>query len=196
MTITGVTNIECGTIRKIKVSLVPSHTGGHNFCELIVDETTNRFTAILYGGESYTYCWDAPGDNFIQFLIDIFAHKDHYLYYKLADHSKEKYIDTEKTGNHLKNVLLKARRRHEIDASATEDMWENIEQLQAEDDMTQSNLYGVWNQWFDQMIEHDIISDEPWHEDFIQYEKDWACLTFCEKVTPILAEVLKQEYAS
>ncbi|WP_413362271.1 hypothetical protein [Lysinibacillus sp. 3P01SB] len=194
MKIKGVRNIESSTICKIKVVLEPSHTNGHDFCELIVDETSNRFTVILYGGESYTHCWGAPSDNFIKFLIDVFAHKYEYLYGKLADYSKGKFIDTEKTGNHLKKLLLEARRRREIDRYDTEDMWDEIERLQAENEMTEANLYGVWNGWLGKMIEHNIISNEPWFEDFIKYERDWKCLTFCKKVAPILAEVLKQEY--
>jgi len=194
MTISGVRKIESSTIRKIRVELDPSHANGHDFCELMIDESANRFTAVLYGGESYTYCWGAPGDSFVKFLIDVFAHKDDYLYGKLADYSKEKFIDTEKVGNHLKKLLLKARRRREIDEFETEDMWDNIEALQSESEMMQDLLYGVWNHWFDAMIKHDIISDEPWFEDYIEYQKDRKCLVFCEKVAPILAEVIKQEY--
>lgn len=178
MQITGVRNIVSSKIRKIRVELDTSYTKGHDFCELMVDEAANRFTAVLYGGESYTVSWASPGVSFINFLIDVFGHKDEYLYEKLADHSKEKFIDTEKTGNHLKKLLLTARRSHEINKDDTENMWDSIEQLQAEGEMTVENLYGVWNGWFNKMIEHKIISDEPWFEDFIEYTKDWKCLIF------------------
>ncbi|MGE7840093.1 hypothetical protein ACQKNX_04810 [Lysinibacillus sp. NPDC093712] len=194
MNIQGVASVETKTIKSLMIQLEPQFTNGHDFCELIVDETANRFTAILYGGESYTHCWGAPGDSFIKFLIDIFGHKDEYLYEKLADYSKEKFIDTEKVGEHLKRLLLTARRQLIIDKYDTEEMWDKIEQLQSENEMTEEHLYGLWNSWFDAMIKHDIVSNEPWFEDFIERQKDWKCLVFCQKVAPILAEVLKVEY--
>ncbi|QGG51582.1 hypothetical protein [Lysinibacillus pakistanensis] len=193
MSIPGVREVESSSIKKIRANLDPSFTKGHDFCELMIDETANRFTAVLYGGESYTFCWGSPGDSFVKFLIKVFNNDD-YLYEKLADCSKEKFVDTEKTGNHLKERLLKARRFHEIDENDARDMWDNIESLQNESEIMNDHLYGLWNTWFSAMIKNDIISDEPWFEDFIEYQKDWKCLIFCEKVAPILAEIIKQEY--
>lgn len=194
MSIPGVREVESSSIKKIRVKLDPSFTNGHDFCELIIDGANNRFTAILYGGESYTNCWGAPGDDFPKFLSDVFSKNKEYLFEKIADYSKADYVDTEETSKHMKKLVLDARRSLELDEYEAREAWEDVERFEGLTSITQEGLYGSWSRWFEMLIEKDIVSDEPWFEDFIQYKEDRKCRIFCEKVAPILAEVIKQEF--
>lgn len=193
MSIPGVRDVESSSIKKIKVKLDPSFTNGHDFCELIIDETNNRFTAI-YGGESYTNCWGAPGVDFPKFLSNIFSNNREYLFGKIADYSKSDYVDTEETAKHLKKLVLDARRSHYLDTDEAREAWEDVERFEGLTSVTQEGLYDSWSRWFELLIAKDIVSDEPWFEDFIQYKEDRKCRIFCEKVAPLLAEVIKLEY--
>lgn len=191
--IQGVASVKTKTIKSLMIKLQPQFTNGHDFCELIVDESRNGFTARLCN-ETYSFSWGAPGNDFVQFLIDTFSKHNDYLFGKLEDFSKRNYVDNEKTAQAMKVMLLQARRHNQIDEEQAREIWEEIESFEGNDDVTQNHLYSEWSHWFEQAIEQDIFSNEPWFEDFIQYNEDWRCRVFCEKVAPILAEVLKVEY--
>lgn len=195
MSIEGVNSITTNTIKSFRVGLNPRFTNGHDFCELIIDEENKNFTARLYGSETYSYGWEAPGEDFIQFLIDTFIKHNDYLFGKLENISFRNYIDTEKTGRKLREMILNARRSLEISEEEARDIWDYIEIFEGDDDLTESHFYGIYNTYFGVAIEHGIISDEPWFEDFVEHKEDFQCRVFCEKVAPILAEVLKQEYS-
>lgn len=192
--IQGVKTIESRTIRSFRIELEPKYTNGHDFCELIVDEANNNFTARLYGGETYSYGWGAPGDDFIKFLIDTFSKRNDYLYDKLENISYRDFIDTEKTGSNLRKIILTARRSLNLTEDEARDLWDYIEVFEGYDDLTDSHFYGIYPSYFESAIKNDVISDEPWFEDFVKHKEDRKCRVFCEKVAPILAEVLKQEY--
>lgn len=193
MDIQGVISVEAKTIKSLMVKLEPKYTNGHDFCELIVDESRNGFTARLCN-ETYSFSWGAPGKDFIQFLIDTFSKQNDYLFGKLEDYSKRDFVDTEKTAKAMKVMLLQARRYNQIDEEQVREIWEEIEYFRGNDDITQNHLYSEWSHLFECAIKEDIFSNEPWFEEFISYNEDWRCRVFCEKVAPILAEVLKFEY--
>ncbi|WP_342471617.1 hypothetical protein MHH70_12435 [Metasolibacillus sp. FSL H7-0170] len=193
--IQGVKKIESRTIRSFRVELEPRYTNGHDFCELIVDEGNNNFTARLYGGETYSYGWSSPGNDFIKFLIRVFSKGYDYLLSKLENPSFYNFIDTEKTGRNLRVIILTARKESRLTQDEARDLWDCIEILEGHDDLTNSHFYNIYSTYFEAAIKNGVISDEPWFEDFIERKEDWKCRVFCEKVAPILAEVLKQEYA-
>ncbi|QPQ35925.1 hypothetical protein [Lysinibacillus sp. JNUCC-52] len=193
MDIQGVISVEAKTIKSLMVELEPKYTNGHDYCELIVDESRNGFTARLCN-ETYSFSWGAPGNDFIQFLIDTFSKNNDYLFGKLEDYSKRDYVDTEKTAKAMKVLLLQARRYNQIDEEQAREIWEEIEYFRGNDEITQNHLYSEWSNWFECAIKQEIFSNEPWFEEFISYNEDWRCRVFCEKVAPILAEVLKVEY--
>lgn len=187
-------SIEAQTLKSFRIKLETKFTNGHDFCDLIVDETNYNFTARLYGGESYTYSWGAPGDDFIQFLIDTFSKFNDYLFEKLADYSYSNLVDTEKTAQKMREKVLVARYNRELNEEDARELWEEIESLEQSTNLTTEHFYDMYRNKFEIGIENNIWSDEPWFEDFIEFQEDYKCRIFCDKVAPILAEVLKQEY--
>jgi hypothetical protein len=195
VTIQGVKAIESRTLRSFRVKLDSKFTNGHDFCELIIDETNTNFTARLYGGETYSHSWGAPGDDFIQFLIDVFSKNNDYLFGKLENNTFSNFIDTEKTAHNMQKLVLEARYSRNLDEEEARDLWDEIESFSHYDDLTESHFYDIYKDIFEIGIEKDVFSDEPWFEDFVRRQEDFQCRVFCEKVAPILAQVLKHEYA-
>ncbi|MGF7534998.1 hypothetical protein AAGG74_15115 [Bacillus mexicanus] len=190
--IQGVTEIETRTLKSFNVKLDKVFTNGHDFCELLVDEKNNSFIARLYGGETYTFRWNSPGDDFIQYLINTFSKNSDYLYDKLEDVKYREYIDTEKTAINMKKVLLSARLNRELDKEDARELWDEIESFSCEA-LTIRNFYDIYHNQFKTGIKSGVFSDEPWYEEFVVNQEDYQCRVFCEKVAPILAQVLKQE---
>ena len=193
MAITGVKSVESRTIRSIQIQLDRKSTGGYDFCELIVDEKNHRFTVNVYG-RTYTYGWGSLEEDFIEHLIREFGEHYGYLYYKMQNHSYSDFIDTEKTAQNVKVIALEARKSFKLDKDEMYELWEEIESFAAEDNVTESHFYDLYFEHFKIAIEKNLISNTPWEEEFVERKEDEECKTFCHKVMPILAEVLKQEY--
>lgn len=193
MAIAGVKSVESRTIRSFRVYLDKELTNGYDFCELIVDEKNHHFTANVYG-RTFTYGWGSLTEDFIEHLIKEFGEHYDYLYYKMQNHSYSDFIDTEKTAQNLKVIALKARRSFKLDKDEMYELWEEIESFAAEDNVTESHFYDLYYDYFKIAIEKDLITKTPWEEEFIERKEDVDCKIFCQKVMPILAEVLKQEY--
>ncbi|PFJ33125.1 MULTISPECIES: hypothetical protein [Bacillus cereus group] len=193
MLIQGVKEVESRTIRSFRIKLDGKFTNGHEFCELIVDEQNKNFTARLYN-ETYSYSWGATKDDFIQFLIDIFSKDTDYLFGNLEDSSFNNFVDTEKTAENMQKLLLEARYKRNIDEDEARELWEEIESFSSYEDVTLDYFYTFYFNKFEIGIKNDVISNEPWFEEFVEREEDYKCRVFCKKVAPILAQVLKHEY--
>lgn len=193
MLIQGVKEVESRTIRSFRIKLDSTFTNGHDFCELIVDEQNKNFTARLYN-ETYSYSWGATKGDFIQFLIDIFSKDTEYLFGNLEDKSFNNFVDTEKTAENMQKLVLEARYNRNIDEDEARELWEEIESFSNYEDVTLGYFYDLYSNKFAIGIKNDVISDEPWFEEFVERQEDYKCRVFCEKVAPILAQVLKHEY--
>lgn len=191
MQIPGVRSIESSNIRKIKVSLEPQYTNGHDFCELLIDEDNGRFTAVLYGGESYTYVFSSKGEKFVKFLIGVFINDPGYLYGKLFNPQLERNCDAERTEKNMKARLLEDRRKNDVSEEQAREVFDRIsEMFQGEDETSWDFFY---SQYFDGILDN-YFGPEPFHDDFLVSTYDYKCHVFCRKVAPILSEVLKEEY--
>lgn len=195
MSIRGVKELTINTIKHYRITLDRQVTNGHDFCELIVDEEHQNFTARLYGGEVYTYGWGGNNENFLDFLIDTFRRDGEYgyLYTKLQNHTITNGIDAEKTGEHLRTLLDEAKDNGMLEDDDYDDLVESVESFQNEDHMTESHFYDMYFNWFEDAIKQDIFPSEPWSEDFVERKEDFQCRVFCTLVAPILADVLEAE---
>lgn len=192
MKIQGVNGLEVKNLKSIRVQLDPKFTNGHDFCEMIIDETNNRFTAILYGGESYTHCWGSPGKDFIQFLINVFRNDPSYLYGKICDRSKENWLDVERTTTTMKERLFEMRKDGDISEEDAREVYDRLEDMFNGEDKTSWDFF--YMQYFDGIIDK-AFGPEPFNDNFMVSTSDRECSVFCHKVAPILAEVLHQEYS-
>ncbi|MGE7940650.1 hypothetical protein ACQKNB_01045 [Lysinibacillus xylanilyticus] len=190
MEIQGVASVETKTIKSLMVKLEPQFTNGHDFCELIVDESRNGFTARLYE-ETYSFSWGSPGKDFIGFLINVFKNDYGYLYGKISDRSKENWCDTEKTSNKMKECLIEMRRDGDVSESEAREVFDRIEDMFNGESQTSWDFF--YSAYFDGVIDK-TFGPEPFNDDFMVSTSDENCFIFCRKVAPILAEVLKVEY--
>lgn len=191
MTIPGAIEVQLETVKSFRIHLDRTMTNGHDFCQLLVDETNCNFTARLYGGETYTYGWLNRTEHFIDTLIEAFKKEKEFgsLYSKLQNRSVTNQVDAGKTGEHLLEILKKA--KEELDEDVYDEIEESIESFMAEDYVSPSHFYSMYSEWFGLAVEHDVLSDHPYDEDYIQYAEDFHCRVFCEQVIPILADVLE-----
>lgn len=190
-TIEGVVSVETKSLRSFKVKIDRSYANGHDFCELIVDEANNRFTAILYGGESFTYSWGSPGKSFIKFLINVFKNDDSYLYGKLSDRAKEQFVDVELTIKTMKEMLLKMRRTYDVSEEKAREAFDRLEDMFGGEDKASYDHF--YSQYFDGLID-EVFGPEPFHDEFMHSTHDYDCSIFCKLVAPILGRVLEHEY--
>lgn len=166
---------------------------GHDFCELIVDEDNNRFTARLYNGETYTYSWSAPNSIFTVYLVDIFEKYNEYLYDKLCDVTAHNNVEVEKTVDKMRKILLESRRQNSIDEDDARDIWIELDYLHGEEDMPDHFFYDAYARHLEKGIEKGVFSDEPYFEEFVTFGIDYKCDHFCQKIAPILAQVLRSQ---
>lgn len=193
MTIQGVKGIETNTLKSYRIHLDRMKTNGHDFCELIVDEKHKNFTARLYGGEVYSYGWEAPGENFIDFLIQTFEERSGYLYIKLANLLREEFVDMGETKEKMKALIVEKRENGSIDDELAIEVLEEIEELANEDQITFDHFYDIYHNTMSSELRTEVLEVEPWEGDYVISQKDEDVLVFCEKVAPILADVLKAE---
>lgn len=199
MKINGVKNIETGSVKRISVELDSEVTNGHTFCEMLIDEQNGRFTAVLYGGESYTFkCND---EDFIGLLIRELEDKDDWLYRQMRNARLDGVIDAEATTQALVHHIKESEVYKEDPT-----YYKEIEELEEEigsilhdnSPFYTHTVWDVWDEWFESFISDGLLPNTTEMHDegmeLIKTEDDWKCRGFCEYVAPILAEVLKQEY--
>lgn len=191
MTIQGVKGIETNTLKSYRIHLDRMETNGHDFCELIVDEIHKNFTARLYGGEVYSYGWEAPGDDFIDFLIQTFEERSGYLYIKLANLSLEEFVDMVETKEKMKVLLVEKRENGSIDDNLAIELLEEINELTDDEQITVNYFYDIYHNTLSSELKSVVLEVEPWEGDYVVSQKDEDVLVFCEKVAPILANVLR-----
>lgn len=199
MSITGVKNIQTGIVKRISVELDSKFTNGHTFCEMLIDEQNGRFTAVLYGGESYTF--KNNDKDFIGLLIRELQDEDDWLYRQLRDARLDDVIDADATTEAMIEYIEEsfAYKEDPTYFDSLEDMREEINSvLHNNAPLHSHNIWDVWHEWFTPFINDELLPGvSEMHDegiDLIKVEGDWKCRIFCEKVAPILAEVLKQEY--
>lgn len=185
-------------VKRYHIELDRFVTNGHDFCELIVDETNGRFTAILYGGECYTFCFAHGNTPFMAFLARIFddCKKDDYLYWKLRDYRLDNLIDTEKTAEAIGAYIEKECDTSDADMASIQ---ETLEDFAAEGSLMEEALAELWSDRFAELIEAELLPtwwglfDWGIYDEVIHKTGDARCRIFCELIAPILGAVLTQE---
>lgn len=191
-TIEGITHYVEGQIKHFSVGIEKHAANGHDYCELYLDEQKGRFTAVLYGGECYSYTFASTGIKFVQFLIETFEQDPGYLYQKICNRAKEDFCDVDGTIENMKKELIKARREHDIDEEEAREIYQLLIEFPENDRVT-------WNMFYDWYFESDVLSnfygEEAWHgNDFTVNTYDENCRIFCRMVAPLLAKVLRSSY--
>lgn len=162
------------------VPLNRKKTNGHDFCELIVDLEKSRFTAILYGGECYTYCY-STGVSKLEDLIVLLRNENGSLYRKLANPSHSNFVDIELTANNIREIISEFE-------DIKEEVEELIENLEGYTDLSIESFYDVWYKLFDTLLRDEILPEDA--GSVIVNKIDFQCKVFCELVAPILADFL------
>lgn len=199
MAIEGVKKIETGSVKRISVELDSKFTNGHTFCEMLIDEQNGRFTAALYGGEAYTF--KNNDKDFIGLLIREFECDDDWLYRQLRDARLDDVIDVDATTaaivEHIKNTDVY--KENPDDFTPLDEMGEEISStLHSYSPVYTHMIWDVWHEWFTPFINDGLLPGvSEMHDenlDLIKIEGEWNCRVFCEKVAPILAKVLREQY--
>lgn len=195
MNITGVKSIIENKVKSYRIELDKLVTNGHSICELIIDENNKSFTARLYGGEVYTYGWDASGD-FIESLIQLFNRKDS-LYRSIANFQLHNIVDIQKTTENIRKRIDLCESVFNTGTSNESLFCEArrvLEELEELIDVTEDHFTELYFAKFSSDIREEIIGNFPNEHEYVVCKKDEDAYVFCEKVAPILANVLVETY--
>lgn len=187
-----VKNIKINTLKSYRIDLERKYTNGHDFCELILDETNKNFTVRLYGGEVYSYGFSNVTGDFVKHLITVFKDTD-YLYKKLADFSKHSFLNMDETINNMRNYVLEERRKGLLSEEVARKAFEELDEFSKDEPISEGTYYDMFFNILSDKVKEEVFSDEPWNCDFIVHNKDKEVEVFCELVAPILADVLQYQ---
>jgi len=197
MSSSSIIHTEKKSITRIGVIFNPAHTDGHVFCDVLLDDVNERFTAVLRNGEAYTY--KPLGSSFYETIIRDLQQASDNLYPELRDVRLDDIIDIDATITAMRQYIENS---HEYQTYPNdyhiEDIMTNIQKQFDEHAPLHIHTCGVtWDDWFRPCINDGLLPNvTDMHNDhipLIHTEGDRQCHIFCEKIAPLLAIAIQNE---